>query len=61
MWVLLGVGMRLAQALGIHRKRPGQPKTVERELRIRAFWAIVTYDTQVSMFLGRPRCTTMDE
>ncbi|KAF5380741.1 hypothetical protein D9757_007121 [Collybiopsis confluens] len=57
-WILLGIGMRLAQAVGIHRKRPGQPRTIERELWVRAFWAIVAYDTFASMFLGRPRVTS---
>ncbi|KIK70021.1 hypothetical protein GYMLUDRAFT_536497 [Collybiopsis luxurians FD-317 M1] len=60
-WILIGIGMRLAQAAGIHRKRPGHRRTVERELWIRAFWAIMIYDTFVSMFLGRPRVTTTDD
>ncbi|KAJ4481138.1 fungal-specific transcription factor domain-containing protein [Lentinula aciculospora] len=60
-WFVLGIAMRLAQANGVHRKQPGQARTIERELWIRAFWAIIVYDINTSMFLGRPRVTTMDD
>ncbi|KAJ3735489.1 fungal-specific transcription factor domain-containing protein [Lentinula guzmanii] len=60
-WIILGVAMRLAQAMGLHRRQPDQPRTIRRELWIRAFWVIIVYDTYVSMFLGRPRVTTMDD
>ncbi|KAF9058469.1 fungal-specific transcription factor domain-containing protein [Rhodocollybia butyracea] len=60
-WIILGVAMRLAQATGAHRKRPHERRTIERELWIRAFWAIVSLDTFASIFLGRPRVTTADD
>ncbi|KAJ3781179.1 fungal-specific transcription factor domain-containing protein [Lentinula aff. detonsa] len=60
-WIILGVAMRLAQAMGLHRRQPDQPRTIRRELWIRAFWVIIIYDTYASMFLGRPRATTMDD
>ncbi|KAJ4482595.1 fungal-specific transcription factor domain-containing protein [Lentinula aciculospora] len=60
-WIILGIAMRLAQAKGVHRKRPGQARTIERELWIRAFWTIIAWDVYASMFLGRPRITTIDD
>ncbi|KAJ3880261.1 fungal-specific transcription factor domain-containing protein [Lentinula edodes] len=60
-WIILGIAMRLAQAMGMHRKRPDQARTIERESCIRAFWAIIAYDTCASLFLGRPRVTTTDD
>ncbi|KAJ3781182.1 fungal-specific transcription factor domain-containing protein [Lentinula aff. detonsa] len=60
-WIILGVAMRLAQSTGLHRRRPDQPRTIRRELWIRAFWVIIAYDTYASMLLGRPRATTIDD
>ncbi|KAF9058470.1 fungal-specific transcription factor domain-containing protein [Rhodocollybia butyracea] len=60
-WIMLGVAMRLAQATGAHRKMPHQRRTIERELWIRAFWAIVSFDVFASIFLGRPRVTAADD
>ncbi len=53
--------MRMALAVGIHRKRPGQANTTERELWTRAFWGLLAFDTLASMFLGRPRAISLDE
>ncbi|KAJ3990246.1 fungal-specific transcription factor domain-containing protein [Lentinula detonsa] len=62
-WIIIGTAIRLAEAIGVHRKGPGpaQPRTIERELWNRAFWALVNIDVTVSMFLGRPRATTFDD
>ncbi|KAF7328632.1 Zn(2)-C6 fungal-type domain-containing protein [Mycena sanguinolenta] len=51
-WALIGIGLRLAQDVGAHRQREGQP-TVESELWKRAFWALVSFDRQISMAHGR--------
>ncbi|KAF9069865.1 fungal-specific transcription factor domain-containing protein [Rhodocollybia butyracea] len=59
-WITIGTAIRLAQAVGVHRKGPG-PRTIERELWNRAFWALVNIDVSLSMFLGRPRATTVDD
>ncbi|KAJ4472244.1 fungal-specific transcription factor domain-containing protein [Lentinula aciculospora] len=62
-WIIIGTAIRLAEAIGVHRKSPGpgQPRTIERELWNRAFWALINIDVTVSMFLGRPRATTFDD
>ncbi|KAF7328634.1 Zn(2)-C6 fungal-type domain-containing protein [Mycena sanguinolenta] len=58
-WALIGIGLRLAQDVGAHRQREGQP-TVESELWKRAFWALVSFDRQISMANGRT-CTSQYE
>ncbi|KAF7351239.1 Zn(2)-C6 fungal-type domain-containing protein [Mycena sanguinolenta] len=58
-WTLIGIGIRLAQDVGAHRRRDGTP-TVETELWKRGFWVLVSYDRQVSMSLGRS-CATQHE
>ncbi|KAF7353489.1 Zn(2)-C6 fungal-type domain-containing protein [Mycena sanguinolenta] len=58
-WALIGFGLRLAQDVGAHRQREGQP-TVESELWKRAFWALVSFDRQISMANGRT-CTSQYE
>ncbi|KAJ6487914.1 fungal-specific transcription factor domain-containing protein [Mycena sanguinolenta] len=58
-WTLIGIGIRLAQDVGAHRRRDGPP-TVETELWKRGFWVLVSYDRQVSMSLGRS-CATQHE
>ncbi|KAF5380801.1 hypothetical protein D9757_007124 [Collybiopsis confluens] len=61
-WILIGTAIRIGQAIGIHRRgRSGQPRTIERELWNRAFWALINIDISFSMFLGRPRATTVDD
>ncbi|KAF7353494.1 hypothetical protein MSAN_01539000 [Mycena sanguinolenta] len=57
--VLVGIGLRLAQDVGAHRRREGQP-TVESELWKRAFWALVSFDRQISMTHGHT-CTIQYE
>ncbi|KAF7353493.1 Zn(2)-C6 fungal-type domain-containing protein [Mycena sanguinolenta] len=51
-WALIGIGLRLAQDVGAHRQQEGRP-TVESELWKRAFWALVSFDRQISMRQGR--------
>ncbi|KAK0204254.1 fungal-specific transcription factor domain-containing protein [Desarmillaria ectypa] len=60
-WVSVGIGLRIAQDAGAHRKRPGyRPKTVEGELWKRVFWCLVSMDRLLSSALGRP-CMIHDE
>ncbi|CCM00118.1 uncharacterized protein FIBRA_02145 [Fibroporia radiculosa] len=60
-WTIIGVGIRLAQDVGAHRKKVynSQP-TVEEELWKRAFWVLVSLDRSISSGLGRP-CAIQDE
>ncbi|KAJ6542285.1 fungal-specific transcription factor domain-containing protein [Mycena vulgaris] len=53
-WKLVGVGIRLAQEIGAHRRTlPVYKPSVERELWKRAFWVLVYMDRSISATLGR--------
>ncbi|KAJ7495523.1 fungal-specific transcription factor domain-containing protein [Mycena latifolia] len=53
-WTLIGVGLRLAQDVGAHRRTPCVEKpSVERELWKRAFWVLVFLDRSLSSGMGR--------
>jgi len=56
-WTLVGVGVRYAQDVGVHRRRFNRKSSVEDELWKRAFWVLICFDTTLSSFLGRPRAT----
>ncbi|KAK7034658.1 Gypsy retrotransposon integrase-like protein 1 [Paramarasmius palmivorus] len=61
-WNLLGIGIRCAQDLGVHRKPPPDMKpTVESQLWNRVFWALISIDVIMSAFLGRPRASNADD
>ncbi|KAF9255570.1 hypothetical protein L218DRAFT_967177 [Marasmius fiardii PR-910] len=61
-WIILAIGVRYAQDLGIHRKPPsGSKPTVETQLWNRAFWGLIAIDVVMSSFLGRPRATNTDD
>ncbi|KAJ7806955.1 fungal-specific transcription factor domain-containing protein [Mycena olivaceomarginata] len=51
-WALVGVGIRMAQEVGAHRRQI-RPHTVEAELWRRAFWVLVAFDRMVSCGVGR--------
>ncbi|KAI0950725.1 hypothetical protein AcW1_007961 [Taiwanofungus camphoratus] len=60
-WTIIGVGVRLAQDVGAHRRKVyNSPPTVEEELWKRAFWVLVSMDRSISHALGRP-CAIQDE
>jgi len=60
-WTVIGVGIRMAQDVGAHRKKVyAATPTVEEELWKRAFWVLVSMDRSVSSNLGRP-CAIQDE
>ncbi|KAF9075422.1 fungal-specific transcription factor domain-containing protein [Rhodocollybia butyracea] len=54
-WTLVGVGVRFAEELGIHRRQPeGHKWTSLDEQKRRAFWVLVSLDRLISSFVGRP-------
>ncbi|KAJ3999586.1 fungal-specific transcription factor domain-containing protein [Lentinula boryana] len=67
MWTILGLGIRIAQDMGLHRKKKRRPeglttwRTVESELGTRAFWMLLNFDVMVSFSFGRPRATTNED
>ncbi|KAF7309058.1 Zn(2)-C6 fungal-type domain-containing protein [Mycena kentingensis (nom. inval.)] len=61
-WNLIGIGLRVAQDLGIHRRRATvEQPTIERELYKRAFWVLVFYDRIISCVMGRPAVLDFNE
>ncbi|KAJ7235609.1 fungal-specific transcription factor domain-containing protein [Mycena haematopus] len=53
-WTFIGVGLRLAQDIGLHRRKARiEVPSVERELFKRAFWVLVCLDRIVSAGMGR--------
>ncbi|KAI0058759.1 hypothetical protein BV25DRAFT_1788378, partial [Artomyces pyxidatus] len=63
-WTMVGIGLRLAQEVGAHRKKVyGAKLSVEDELWKRAFWyhrVLVVLDRLMSASLGRP-CAIQEE
>ncbi|PPQ70674.1 hypothetical protein CVT26_014613 [Gymnopilus dilepis] len=60
-WTLVGIGLRLAQDVGAHRRKVNNhTMTAEDEMWKRAFWVLVCMDRMVSSSLGRP-CAIQDE
>ncbi|KAF7312069.1 Zn(2)-C6 fungal-type domain-containing protein [Mycena indigotica] len=51
-WTLVGIGLRIGQDIGVHRKH--RSNTSYSELRKRAFWALVCKDRQLGLAHGRP-------
>ncbi|KAJ8089006.1 Gypsy retrotransposon integrase-like protein 1 [Marasmius tenuissimus] len=73
-WILLGLGVRLAQDLGIHRKSLASlpsPSTspldtdlnpsLQSQLSSRAFWGLACIDVAMSTFKGMPRVMRTDD
>ncbi|KAJ7718356.1 fungal-specific transcription factor domain-containing protein [Mycena maculata] len=61
-WALLGVGIRLAQDVGAHRRKmQHETPSVERELWKRAFWILVYMDRTTSANLGRTCAINYDD
>ncbi|KAJ7607701.1 fungal-specific transcription factor domain-containing protein [Roridomyces roridus] len=55
-WALIGLGLRLAQDVGVHRARSrGARPTAEEELWKRGFWVLVSMDRQIAAM----RCDTI--
>ncbi|PBK70735.1 hypothetical protein ARMSODRAFT_90872 [Armillaria solidipes] len=54
-WTMVGVGLRAATEIGLHRRQPeGHKMTVDDEFKKRSFWALITLDRLLSLHLGRP-------
>ncbi|KAJ7812727.1 fungal-specific transcription factor domain-containing protein [Mycena olivaceomarginata] len=57
-WTLVGFGVRLAQDIAAHRRKPlMRTITAEEELEKRAYWIMFLFDTQLSVALGRTIAT----
>ncbi|KAL6301104.1 fungal-specific transcription factor domain-containing protein, partial [Sparassis latifolia] len=61
-WTIVGIGIRRAQDVGVHRRKVhrGKVDTVENELWKRGFWVLVVMDRYMSSALGRP-CAMQDD
>ncbi|KAH6913515.1 fungal-specific transcription factor domain-containing protein [Coprinopsis sp. MPI-PUGE-AT-0042] len=62
-WMVLGVGLRLLQDIGGHRRIRDSSRTISKaqeELLKRACWVLVTLDRMLSMATGRP-CALREE
>ncbi|KAJ7664066.1 fungal-specific transcription factor domain-containing protein [Mycena rosella] len=61
-WTLIGVGLRLAQDVGAHRRTSRVEKpSVENELWKRVFWVLVYMDRAVSSGMGRTCAINHDD
>ncbi|KIK70176.1 hypothetical protein GYMLUDRAFT_213326 [Collybiopsis luxurians FD-317 M1] len=67
MFAIIGLGIRFAQDMGLHRKKKLRPngesnlRTVYGELCTRTFWMLMNLDVFASTAFGRPRATTDDD
>ncbi|KAK9479073.1 fungal-specific transcription factor domain-containing protein [Lipomyces japonicus] len=52
----IGVALRAALRLGLHRKVSYHFNPIETEVRKRIFWTILKMDVHISAMLGLPRC-----
>ncbi|VDC03048.1 unnamed protein product [Peniophora sp. CBMAI 1063] len=59
-WTMAGIGIRMAQDVGAHRRKTYSHHSVESELWKRAFWMLVTLDIWFSSFLGRSCAISLD-
>jgi hypothetical protein len=55
----IGIALRSALRMGLHRNLPGSFSLIERETRRRVFWIIRKMDTYVAALLGFPK--TLDD
>ncbi|QRV78404.1 Fungal specific transcription factor domain [Ceratobasidium sp. AG-Ba] len=56
-WIIIGLGLRSAQDVGMHRRRAlpaGETLSVEDEMKKRAFWALLCLDRLMGLQMGRP-------
>ncbi|KAH7925948.1 hypothetical protein BV22DRAFT_398883 [Leucogyrophana mollusca] len=60
-WAVIGIAIRLAQEVGAHRRKIYRSRTsIETELWKRVFWVLISFDSFMSSYLGRP-CAVNDE
>lgn len=60
-WMTIGLGLRYAVELGLHRHRANKPRTVESEVAARLFWVLLFYERATCMYNGRPLSLKDDE
>jgi Fungal specific transcription factor domain len=60
-WNVLGLAIRIAHGLELHRPPPLEEPCSEREVRKRVWWACFTLDKLLSMIYGRPAATSSAE
>ncbi|KAF8315630.1 hypothetical protein DL93DRAFT_2033282, partial [Clavulina sp. PMI_390] len=54
-WTLIGTGIRIAQGIGIHRRKHGKgPISLQEEQEKRAFWCLIAMDRHMGSAIGRP-------
>ncbi|KAJ8077247.1 Gypsy retrotransposon integrase-like protein 1 [Marasmius tenuissimus] len=54
-YMLVGIGIRFAIELGIHRRKPdGTKHTAQHEQEKRVFWVLLSLDRCICNFMGRP-------
>lgn len=57
-WTVIGLGLRLAQDMGAHRKKVYDVKpTVESELMKRAFWCVASSSADKTVMLTLAWCS----
>jgi len=59
-WTMAGIGLRVMQDVGVHRRTRTEKRTVENELWKRCFWVLIILDRTFSNLLGRS-CAIQDE
>lgn len=57
----IGIALRSALRMGLHRNLAGNFSPIERETRRRVFWIIRKMDTYVSALLGFPQMLSIDD
>ncbi|KAJ7595760.1 fungal-specific transcription factor domain-containing protein [Mycena floridula] len=61
-WAILGIAIRLAQDVGLHRKMSGETEpTPDSESWKRVFWCVVSLDSMTSAYFGRPPALNSDD
>ena len=57
---MVGIGLRVMQDVGVHRRMRTKRRTLENELWKRCFWVLIITDRTFSNLLGRS-CAIQDE
>ncbi|KAJ7578561.1 fungal-specific transcription factor domain-containing protein [Mycena floridula] len=61
-WAVLGIALRLAQDVGLHRKMAVEPEAIaDNESWKRIFWCLVSMDQLASSLFGRPPGLNSDD
>ncbi|KAJ7146438.1 fungal-specific transcription factor domain-containing protein [Mycena epipterygia] len=60
-WILVGLGIRLAQEMGANRRSRYSTGSRSEQLLLRAFWVLFAMDTLISSLFGRPTAATSED